>query len=161
MSALVVITGAARGIGRACAERLAAPGVHMACVDIDAVGLAGTAKLVVDAGATASTHTVDVTDAAAVEAVADELQSTHGAASVLVNIVGGARVNGGCVGRTGAVQSDQHLPDVPRVPRRDVRVRTRCDHQHLLGMGIHARARAQRIRREQGRRRGLLTGTCC
>jgi 3-oxoacyl-[acyl-carrier protein] reductase len=92
VSDLVVVTGAASGIGRACAAELAAPGVHVAGVDIDGVGLAGTAKLVEDAGAGASTHIVDVIDEAAIRELAADLESEHGAAAVLVNVVGGARL---------------------------------------------------------------------
>ncbi|GGX70804.1 SDR family NAD(P)-dependent oxidoreductase [Streptomyces fructofermentans] len=56
------VTGAASGIGRACAVLLARAGAAVHCADLDADGLDGTAALVKDQGGTARTHTVDVTD---------------------------------------------------------------------------------------------------
>src|ERR1700740_41754 len=54
----VIVTGAAQGIGRAVALRLAAPGTHVAAWDIKSAGVEETAKLCRDQGAVASAHTV-------------------------------------------------------------------------------------------------------
>ncbi|MFE2099413.1 MULTISPECIES: SDR family NAD(P)-dependent oxidoreductase [unclassified Streptomyces] len=62
------VTGAAGGIGRASAVLLASAGAMVHCADLDADGLLGTAKLIEDRGGTARTHTVDVTDRAALAA---------------------------------------------------------------------------------------------
>ncbi|MGW1562711.1 SDR family NAD(P)-dependent oxidoreductase [Streptomyces sp. NPDC002144] len=56
------VTGAAGGIGRASAVLLAEAGATVHCADRDAQGLHETATLVKDAGGTAHTHHLDVTD---------------------------------------------------------------------------------------------------
>ncbi|MCW8095979.1 SDR family NAD(P)-dependent oxidoreductase [Streptomyces tauricus] len=56
------VTGAASGIGRACAVLLAEAGATVHCADRDSQGLDGTAALIKDRGGTARTHTLDVTD---------------------------------------------------------------------------------------------------
>ncbi len=59
---VVGITGAASGIGRACALAAAAEGADTALGDLDADGLAETAALVENAGRRAATTVVDVTE---------------------------------------------------------------------------------------------------
>ncbi|MCX4236848.1 SDR family NAD(P)-dependent oxidoreductase [Streptomyces ortus] len=56
------VTGAASGIGRACAVLLAQAGASVHCADLDAQGLDETAALIKDASGTARTHPLDVTD---------------------------------------------------------------------------------------------------
>ncbi|MFC8518029.1 SDR family NAD(P)-dependent oxidoreductase [Streptomyces sp. NPDC057257] len=56
------VTGAAGGIGRASAVLLAQAGATVHCADRDAQGLHETATLIKDAGGTARTHHLDVTD---------------------------------------------------------------------------------------------------
>ncbi|MCG7202246.1 SDR family NAD(P)-dependent oxidoreductase [Streptomyces arenae] len=58
------VTGAASGIGRASAVLLAEAGATVHCADRDSDGLHGTATLIKEAGGTARTHTLDVTDRA-------------------------------------------------------------------------------------------------
>ncbi|MEU8588521.1 SDR family NAD(P)-dependent oxidoreductase [Streptomyces sp. NPDC048664] len=60
----VFVTGAAGGIGRASALLLAQAGASVHCADHDAQGLEETAALVRDAGGTARTHHLDVSDRA-------------------------------------------------------------------------------------------------
>src|SRR5690606_24189485 len=62
-------------------------------VDVDAQGLAETARRIRDAGGTASEHQVDVSDKAAMRELASEAERTHGLAHVLVNNAG---VSVGC-----------------------------------------------------------------
>ena len=69
-----VITGAASGIGRATATRLAADGWPLLLVDADAEGLA---RVAAQTGAAAAV--VDIADAAAVAALADALRGPCGA----------------------------------------------------------------------------------
>lgn len=85
---VAVVTGAGSGIGRATALALAQRGCRLALADIDAGSLAGTAELLAAAGAVASTHVVDVTDASRVEALADDVVEAHGACHILVNNAG-------------------------------------------------------------------------
>ncbi|PAZ14652.1 3-oxoacyl-ACP reductase [Streptomyces sp. SA15] len=56
------VTGAAGGIGRASAVLLAEAGATVHCADLDAPGLDETARTIKDAGGTAYTHHLDVTD---------------------------------------------------------------------------------------------------
>ncbi|MFF0449329.1 SDR family NAD(P)-dependent oxidoreductase [Streptomyces sp. NPDC004609] len=63
-----LITGAAGGIGRASAVLLAEAGATVHCADVDEKGLAGTRRLIADAGGTAYVHPLDVTDRAQVRA---------------------------------------------------------------------------------------------
>jgi len=58
------VTGAAGGIGRASAVLLAEAGAAVHCADRDEHGLHETATLIKDAGGTARTHHLDVTDRA-------------------------------------------------------------------------------------------------
>ncbi len=90
---VAVVTGAARGIGAATAERLAADGFAVAVLDLDEVACDAVAGRIRDAGGRAVGVGVDVTSAAQVEAgvarVADEL----GPPVVLVNNAGIIRDN--------------------------------------------------------------------
>jgi NAD(P)-dependent dehydrogenase (short-subunit alcohol dehydrogenase family) len=66
----VVITGAASGIGRACAERFAAEGAHLVLSDRDAAGVAAVAAAL---GATAIP--ADVGDPASLRGMIDQAQA--------------------------------------------------------------------------------------
>ncbi|MEU0677849.1 SDR family NAD(P)-dependent oxidoreductase [Streptomyces sp. NPDC006172] len=56
------VTGAASGIGRACALLLAEAGALVHGADLDSMGLHETAALIKDRGGVAHTHLLDVTD---------------------------------------------------------------------------------------------------
>ncbi len=86
---LVLVTGAASGIGRATAYAFAESGARIIAVDRDADGAARTAELSRLLGAPASwPETVDVSDAQAMEKLADRVTSEHGVVDVLVNNAG-------------------------------------------------------------------------
>ncbi|MEV6868200.1 SDR family oxidoreductase [Streptosporangium subroseum] len=88
MSAVAVVTGAASGIGRATALRLAREGHEIAMMDLDDAGLAETATLIGEAGGLARPFTVDLCDPLAVGSVTREIAVTVGAPEVLVNVAG-------------------------------------------------------------------------
>ena len=85
---VVVLTGAASGIGAALAVNLARRGAHLALADLNAVGLEATAVQARAAGVTVSTHVLDVADHAAVAALPAEVLARHGRATALVNNAG-------------------------------------------------------------------------
>ncbi len=59
----VVVTGAARGIGRAIAERLAAAGAYTLAADVDIDELEVVASAITEAGGAVEVHRCDVSDA--------------------------------------------------------------------------------------------------
>ena len=84
---VAVVTGAASGIGRALALRLARSGVSLALADVNEGGLEETRSLI-GAGLKTSLHAVDVSVEARVVAFAEEARQTHGRVHVLVNNAG-------------------------------------------------------------------------
>jgi 3-oxoacyl-[acyl-carrier protein] reductase len=88
---VAVVTGGAQGIGLAVARRLHAGGAHVCLWDMDA-SLAATSAAAL--GDRAEGAGVDVTDAAAVAALADAAAARLGRIDVLVNSAGIAGSNG-------------------------------------------------------------------
>ncbi|MFC7306011.1 SDR family oxidoreductase [Streptomyces monticola] len=86
---LVLVTGAASGIGRATAFAFAEAGARIVAVDRDADGVARTAELAGLVGAPAAWgETVDVTDEQAMEKLAEKVAREYGVVDVLVNNAG-------------------------------------------------------------------------
>ena len=88
-----IVTGAARGIGAATAQRLAAAGHAVAVLDLDESGCADTVSAITDAGGRALAVGVDVADAAQVEAAVQRVADELGAPTILVNNAGITRDN--------------------------------------------------------------------
>lgn len=92
--ATAVITGAGSGIGRAFALEIAARGGNVVCADIHGGNAEATVKLL--PRGTAMAMTVDVRDAAAVDAMADEATAWFGdTPSLVINnagVAGGDRI---------------------------------------------------------------------
>ncbi len=84
-SKVAVVTGAARGIGRAIALSLAGHGYDVAVVDLLEPELKETTKLLEAAGVKAVPYVFDVSDYAAVRAAADDIAQRFGRIDVLVN----------------------------------------------------------------------------
>jgi 3alpha(or 20beta)-hydroxysteroid dehydrogenase len=85
---VVLITGAARGMGAAHARTLAGEGATVAIADIAPEPGELLAAELSAAGATASYHDHDVTDPAAWKALVDNITALHGPIDVLVNNAG-------------------------------------------------------------------------
>jgi NAD(P)-dependent dehydrogenase (short-subunit alcohol dehydrogenase family) len=88
MSAVAVVTGAASGIGRATAVRMARDGFEVAMMDLDAAGLTETRTRIEGIGGKAHHFAVDLCDPLAVGSVAREIAVRFGAPEVLVNVAG-------------------------------------------------------------------------
>jgi NAD(P)-dependent dehydrogenase (short-subunit alcohol dehydrogenase family) len=88
MSPVAVVTGAASGIGRATALRLARDGFDVAMVDLDTVRLAASHEQIKALGGQARAFVVDLCDPLAVGSIAREIAVTAGAPQVLVNVAG-------------------------------------------------------------------------
>lgn len=88
-----VVTGAARGIGRAIALRLATDGHQVAVLDLDESACQGTVDEITEGGGTALAVGVDVSDPEQVEAAVARVAAELGAPTLLVNNAGIIRDN--------------------------------------------------------------------
>jgi NAD(P)-dependent dehydrogenase (short-subunit alcohol dehydrogenase family) len=89
---VAVVTGAARGIGRATAEALARAGARVAVTDIDGPAADATAAQLASTGLALEAHTMDVTNNPEIEQVLAAIAKRHGRLDILVNNAGtGAR----------------------------------------------------------------------
>src|SRR5690348_3916939 len=85
-NAVAVVTGAGSGIGRALAQELASRGAQLALADKNTAGLEETRKLL--GSTSAKTYSLDVSNAAAVEAFSKSVEKDFGRASLLINNAG-------------------------------------------------------------------------
>jgi 3-oxoacyl-[acyl-carrier protein] reductase len=94
---VAIVTGAAGGLGRAYARRLAAEGASVAVWDVDIAGAEETARMVREAGRNGVAFAVDVADEGQVTAAAKATFAALGRIDILIN-------NAGIV---------RHIPPVP------------------------------------------------
>lgn len=113
---VAVVTGAAKGIGLAIAERFAGDGATVAVVDIDAAAATEVVDRLRTAGAPVSLHVADVGDRAQRAALIPDIISTHGRVDILVN-------NAAAMGRA------TRLPDL-----------SEDDFEHVLAVNVTAAA---------------------
>lgn len=83
---VALVTGAAGGIGRACAEILAAAGAHVVVADL--LDVDETLAIIKSRGGSAEAAALDVADKDAFESVVADLTARHGRFDVLVNNAG-------------------------------------------------------------------------
>jgi 3-oxoacyl-[acyl-carrier protein] reductase len=85
---VVLVTGAASGMGRATAEVFAAEGAHVACIDIAAETVREVADDLVHRGYSAEAWTLDISDHQAIRDVTEAVVARFGGLDILVNNAG-------------------------------------------------------------------------
>ena len=85
---VALVTGAARSIGKADAEVLAAEGCKVAIVDLNAEGAEGAAKEIAARGGTARGYECDIRDTARVQEVVTRIERDLGPVDICVNNAG-------------------------------------------------------------------------
>ena len=89
---VVLVTGAASGMGRATAYVFADEGAKVAATDVRLEGAAETAKTITDAGSEAAAWKLDVSDGEEIKRVVDAVADRFGGLDVVVNNAGIALV---------------------------------------------------------------------
>ncbi|MEO1140888.1 MAG: SDR family oxidoreductase [Pseudomonadota bacterium] len=82
---LALVTGAAQGIGYACAEALAEDGAKVILADINSDGVSKAAQKL---GSDSVAMTCDMSDPDDISSMFDEIEKTHGPVEILVNNAG-------------------------------------------------------------------------
>ncbi|MEQ8841893.1 MAG: SDR family NAD(P)-dependent oxidoreductase [Acidimicrobiales bacterium] len=85
---VVLITGAASGMGRAVAHLFADEGAHVAVTDRDRAGVDAVVDEIHGVGGTARGYVLDVTDAEAIRTIAAQVHDDLGPVDILVNNAG-------------------------------------------------------------------------
>lgn len=85
---VALVTGAGRGLGRACALALADAGAVVAAAARTGTEVSQLADDITAGGSRASWHTVDVLDLSDIQRMVDEVVSEHGRIDILVNNAG-------------------------------------------------------------------------
>ncbi len=88
MGRVVLVTGAAQGMGAACALRLALSGMHVVLVDRQGDALAAVEQRLRDESFDATAVTADITQVKDVQRCVDQAVKSYGSLDVLVNAAG-------------------------------------------------------------------------
>lgn len=85
---IAIIVGAASGIGKACAIRLAKEGATTACADLNFSGLNQTVEEIRQAGGQAKPFEVDLTSITSIEKMVHDVTTEFAQIDILVNVAG-------------------------------------------------------------------------
>lgn len=85
---IAVITGAARGFGKAFSEALAREGAHVILIDLDATTAEQTAAAIRANGGTATAYGGNVADENQIDQIMREVAHRHGGIDILINNAG-------------------------------------------------------------------------
>ena len=85
---VVIITGAASGIGRATAIRFASEGAKLFCIDMQEQALQETARIITDAGGTIETLVCDISNESQVKGAIQSCISVYNKLNHIVNMAG-------------------------------------------------------------------------
>lgn len=105
---IAIVTGAARGLGRAFAAKFAAEGASVALADLDGVGAAETAEEIARTGARSIAVTVDLTNPADADRLVETTLAELGGLHVLVN---NAAIGTSCPIETMSVETWRQMID--------------------------------------------------
>ena len=85
---VIVITGAASGIGKAAAQLIASRGGTVICLDLNPAGLSDCCAAIRSASGLCDSYQLDISDQAAVFKVIADIQSKHKRIDALINCAG-------------------------------------------------------------------------
>jgi NAD(P)-dependent dehydrogenase (short-subunit alcohol dehydrogenase family) len=85
---VALVTGAARGIGRACVEALARAGAQVVLTDVDLAGALAEAQALLEQGLRVRARALDVRDESAWREAIAEILASEGRLDILVNNAG-------------------------------------------------------------------------
>ena len=88
---VALVTGAARGLGKAIAERLGQRGARVHAIDCDGQTLQATISGMPAAGLAIRPHAADATNEAVLCKLSEQIRDEHGRLDILVNNAGGWR----------------------------------------------------------------------
>jgi len=143
---VVVVTGGAAGIGAAIAEEVSRAGAFVVTVDpgltldgstrLDDTAEPTTADKIVAAGGRARASNTSVTDAAAVQALFEQLVDEFGSLDAVVNVAGISRPSGFAMGKEDdwAAVLDVHLNGYLNVLRAALPIMAAAGHGRIVGV---------------------------
>jgi NAD(P)-dependent dehydrogenase (short-subunit alcohol dehydrogenase family) len=127
---VVVVTGAASGIGRSAAIEFARLGGAVLAADLDSAGLAQTAAVIREAGGRVEAHVIDVSDEEQVQAMVDAAIDSFGGLHAAFNNAG---VTAGVVPFTDIATVDWHR--MININLTSVFLCMRAELRHMLSAG--------------------------
>ncbi len=159
---VIVITGAAQGLGQKMAEIIAGQGAKLALVDLDHAKLQNTVRLCTKLGGKVKDYPADVTDEPAVEALFSSVHKDFGSVDGLINNAGITSDALLVKAADGKVQRKMSLTDFDRVIAVDEDIVNveggAIAHGHPIGAtGAVLTTRLLHSMKRDGIRRGVVT----